>query len=66
MGKTPSELAFAELRKRLQEDPQIPAEVRDSLPTEVTSDQPVDLRPFMVAVIQQAKNENNAADGAKP
>lgn len=66
MSKSPSELAFAELRKRLEEDPQIPAEVRDSLPHDVTGDQPVDLTPFMVAVIQQAKNENNPADGPKP
>lgn len=66
MSKTPSELAFAGFRKRLEEDPQIPPEVRDSLPNGVTGDQPVDLTPFMVAVIQWAKNENNSADGAKP
>jgi hypothetical protein len=64
MADTPSELAFAEFRKRLEAEPEIAPSVREALLENLGADQPVDLKAFMVAVIQQARDENNTAAGA--
>ena len=63
MHHSPSELALTEFRKRLEQDPDVPTTVRESLPAQLGDDGAVDLAAFLAAIIAEVEDESRAATG---
>ncbi|MDF2496114.1 hypothetical protein [Sphingomonas sp.] len=59
MNRSPSDVALAAFKKRLEEDPDVPSSVSEALPTELPSDAQIDLAPVLAALIQLDQDENS-------